>query len=107
MYSSIKLSIVALLVGASASVAVAQSTPENATSPQNAPAEAASAATAITPELIAQGEKIFQGSGLCYACHGSNAQGSVGPNLTDSEWLHSKGPFEEIVEQVTKGVPRG
>jgi mono/diheme cytochrome c family protein len=106
MNSSLKLSMAALLMGALASAAVAQSTPENATTPKTPPAEASPGAAAMSPELIAQGEKIFQGAGLCYACHGSNAQGSVGPNLTDSEWLHSKGSFEDIVEQITNGVPK-
>lgn len=106
MKSSLTLSMVALFVAASASAAVAQSTPENATTPKTPPAEASAGTAAVTPELIAQGEKIYQGAGLCYACHGSNAQGSVGPNLADSEWIHSKGTFEEIVEQVTKGVPK-
>lgn len=106
MNPSFRLSVATLLMGAFASTAVAQSTPENATTPKTPPAEASPGTAAVTPELIAQGEKIYQGAGLCYACHGSNAQGSVGPNLTDSEWLHSKGTFEEIVQQVTKGVPK-
>ena len=106
MKTSITLSIVALLVGAYASSAAAQTTPENATIPETPPAEDSAGAAAVTPELIAQGEKIYQGAGLCYACHGSNAQGAVGPNLADSEWIHSKGSFEDIVEQVTKGVPK-
>ena len=82
----------------------AQSTPENNSSPKSPPAGALSAAP--SPELITQGDKIFHGPGNCYACHGTNAQGSVGPNLTDAEWIHSKGSYEEIVAQVTKGVPK-
>jgi len=82
----------------------AQSTPENNSSPKSPPAGGSSAAPG--PELIAQGDKIFHGPGNCYACHGTNAQGSVGPNLTDAEWIHSKGSYEEIVAQVTKGVPK-
>ena len=106
MKTSLTLSLVALLVGGYASAAAAQVTPENATTPESPPAEASAGAAAVTPELIAQGEKIYQGAGLCYACHGSNAQGAVGPSLADSEWIHSKGSFEDIVEQVTKGVPK-
>jgi cytochrome c5 len=30
----------------------------------------------------------------------------VGPSLTDAEWIHSKGSFDEIVAQVTKGVTK-
>jgi mono/diheme cytochrome c family protein len=84
----------------------AQSTSEKASPPKDSSAAAAPAPAGITPELIAQGDKVFHGPGNCYACHGSNAQGSVGPNLTDAEWIHSKGSYEEIVAQVIKGVPK-
>jgi mono/diheme cytochrome c family protein len=60
----------------------------------------------VTPAAIAQGDSIFHGKGNCYACHGSNAQGTVGPNLTDAEWLHSDGSYDAIVKQVTTGVPK-
>jgi mono/diheme cytochrome c family protein len=30
----------------------------------------------------------------------------VGPNLTDAEWIHSKGSYDEIVAQINKGVPK-
>jgi len=72
----------------------------------SAPLAAQAGASAVTPELIAQGDKVFHGPGNCYACHGTNAQGSVGPNLTDAEWIHSKGSYEDIVKQVTNGVPK-
>ena len=85
----------------------AQDTTEKSTKPAASESNAAAPAPAgITPELIAQGDKVFHGPGNCYACHGTNAQGAVGPNLTDAEWLHSKGSFEEIVAQVTNGVPK-
>ena len=86
----------------------AQDTTEKSSKPASASDSnaAAPAPAGITPELIAQGDKVFHGPGNCYACHGTNAQGAVGPNLTDAEWLHSKGSFEEIVAQVTKGVPK-
>jgi mono/diheme cytochrome c family protein len=29
----------------------------------------------------------------------------VGPNLTDTLWIHSKGTFPEIVQQILAGVP--
>jgi len=60
----------------------------------------------VTKEAIAKGDEIFHGSGLCFACHGNDAKGAVGPNLTDDEWLHSKGSYEEIVKQVMTGVPK-
>ena len=63
-------------------------------------------AAAVTPAAIAQGDSIFHSKGNCYACHGANAQGAVGPNLTDAEWIHSDGSYDAIVKQVTTGVPK-
>jgi mono/diheme cytochrome c family protein len=59
----------------------------------------------VTAEMIVKGKELFQGAGLCMACHGVDAKGSVGPDLTDTLWVHHKGSFEEIVAQVTKGIP--
>ena len=59
----------------------------------------------VTPAAIAQGDTIYHKAGLCYACHGSNAEGAVGPNLTDAEWLHGDGSYDMIVATVTAGVP--
>ena len=59
----------------------------------------------VTPAAIAKGDTIFHKTGLCYACHGSNAEGAVGPNLTDAEWLHGDGSYDVIVATVTSGVP--
>ena len=61
-------------------------------------------APAATPAAIAQGDSIFHSKGNCYACHGANAQGAVGPNLTDGEWIHSDGSYDAIVKQITTGV---
>ncbi len=58
----------------------------------------------VTPEMIEKGNQIFHGTGLCFACHGADAKGTVGPNLTDAEWIHSKGTYEEIIKGVTDGV---
>jgi mono/diheme cytochrome c family protein len=57
-------------------------------------------------ELVAKGDALFHGSANCYACHGSKGEGLVGPNLTDAEWIHSKGSYDEIVAQINKGVPK-
>jgi cbb3-type cytochrome c oxidase subunit III len=67
--------------------------------------EKAAAPAGVTPAAIAQGDSIFHKDGMCYACHGSNAQGAVGPNLTDAEWLHGDGSYDMIVATVTSGVP--
>ncbi len=59
-----------------------------------------------TPVLIARGDSVFHGPGNCYACHGSKAEGLVGPSLIDAEWIHSKGTMEEIAAQVATGIPK-
>lgn len=66
----------------------------------------AQAPAAVTPAAIAEGDSIFHGAGNCYACHGANALGAVGPNLTDAEWIHSDGSYDAIVKQITTGVPQ-
>jgi mono/diheme cytochrome c family protein len=58
------------------------------------------------PAVIARGDSIFHGPGNCYACHGGKAEGLIGPNLTDAEWIHSKGSYDEIVAQINHGVPK-
>jgi mono/diheme cytochrome c family protein len=67
--------------------------------------EKAAAPAGVTPAAIAQGDSIFHKDGLCYACHGTNAQGAVGPSLTDAEWLHGDGSYDFIVATVTSGIP--
>lgn len=60
---------------------------------------------AVTPARIDAGGKLYQGPGLCFACHGMDAKGATGPNLTDTLWLHSSGTFPELVQQIKTGVP--
>ncbi len=59
----------------------------------------------VTPAMIAKGKTIFTSTGLCFACHGMDAKGMVGPNLTDQTWIHGKGTYPEIVQIVTTGIP--
>jgi mono/diheme cytochrome c family protein len=107
MKPQVCLGLTLVLTAAGAAPLLAQDTAQSKAKPSTATDSSAGAAPAgVTAELIAQGDKIFHGPGNCYACHGTNAQGAVGPNLTDAEWLHSKGTFEEIVAQVTHGVPK-
>jgi mono/diheme cytochrome c family protein len=98
------LALVAFAAG-SATAQETSSTPSDSSAKAAAPAKGA-APGAVTPELIAQGDKVFHGPGNCYACHGSKGEGTVGPNLTDAEWIHSKGTYEDIVAQVTHGVTK-
>ena len=64
----------------------------------------AQAPAAVTPAAIALGDSLFHSKANCYACHGANAQGVIGPNLTDAEWIHSDGSYDAIVKQITTGV---
>ena len=86
-----------LAVLAAAGALVIGAAPATAQQKQTPPAD-------VTEASIAKGKEIFGGTGMCYACHGSEAKGAVGPNLTDDEWIHSKGTYEEIVKQVLHGV---
>jgi cytochrome c oxidase cbb3-type subunit 3 len=40
----------------------------------------------------------------CAPCHGPNAQGLIGPNLTDDRWIHG-GSVEQIFQTIAKGWP--
>ena len=40
----------------------------------------------------------------CAPCHGPNAQGLIGPNLTDDRWIHG-GTVEQVFQSVAKGWP--
>lgn len=59
----------------------------------------------VTPYMVTHGREIFLGAGGCATCHGADARGNVGPNLTDDEWLHAKGSYLSIVSQILSGVP--
>ena len=69
--------------------------PDPAPSPTFSSA-AASAAPAtsepdwITPDRIAAGKELFASN--CSPCHGADAQGLIGPNLTDPAWIHGGKP---------------
>ena len=83
---------------------------------QPAATEAAPAATemassmdlpeGVTAAMVAEGEALFMGTGICWSCH---MEGGVGgpnaPNLTDDEWLNIDGSYESIVSNIMTGVP--
>jgi mono/diheme cytochrome c family protein len=102
-----RFGLLALLTMAGAMPAAAQSSSETSATP------AVPQTTSETPArgesssaLIARGDAVFHGPGNCYACHGSKGEGLVGPNLTDSEWIHSKGTLEDIEAQINHGVTK-
>jgi mono/diheme cytochrome c family protein len=62
----------------------------------------------VTPAAIKDGDAVFHGPGLCFACHGQDGKGmpNMGANLvgTNKKWLHSKGTYDDIVKQIMTGV---
>ena len=93
-------------VAAQSSSDTSASTPSKQTTSQGGAAPSAPAEAGAPSALIARGDAVFHGPGNCYACHGSKGEGLVGPNLTDSEWIHSKGTLEDIEAQINHGVPK-
>jgi len=53
------------------------------------------------PQDIAKGKELFA-SKTCTACHLTDLGGSIGPNLTDENWVLGGG-FENIFNTITKG----
>ncbi|MCC8425354.1 cbb3-type cytochrome c oxidase N-terminal domain-containing protein [Mucilaginibacter sp. UR6-11] len=53
------------------------------------------------PAVLSSGKAIFKQN--CAACHGENAQGVVGPNLTDDYWLHG-GKITDLFKTIKYGV---
>ena len=59
---------------------------------------------AAKPETVEAGRKLF--SSNCASCHGNNAEGKIGPCLTDSEWKFGS-EDKNILETIRKGRPGG
>jgi len=76
------------------------------TAPAAAPATDMELPEGVTPEMVAAGEAVFTGAGICFTCHmAGGVGGPLAPNLTDDEWLNVDGSYPAIVELVTTGVP--
>ncbi len=63
----------------------------------------------VTADLIARGDSLFHGGGLCYACHGSGGAGipGLGADLTDDEWQNTDGSYPGLIQRITEGVAAG
>lgn len=70
--------------------------------PVISPSPASLLAGAANASVVQVGAARFARS--CAACHGDQAQGLIGPNLTDDRWLHG-GSVEQIFQTVAKGWP--
>ena len=54
------------------------------------------------PALMSDAKALF---GLrCSPCHGVQAQGLIGPNLTDNAWIHGQGTLTDIYSVIDGGV---
>ena len=53
------------------------------------------------PARVTQGAVLY--AAQCAACHGPQGQGMIGPNMTDSYWIHG-GSNMEIFIAVSQGV---
>ena len=58
----------------------------------------------VGPDVVARGKALFEGPGLCTACHGQDGRGSAGPDLTDTLWLHHRGGYSDLVKQIIDGI---
>jgi cytochrome c oxidase cbb3-type subunit III len=59
-------------------------------------------ALSTDPATVAAGATAYKAN--CLACHGDKGQGMVGPNLTDSAWIHGGSPLK-IHYSIDKGWP--
>lgn len=48
------------------------------------------------------GKQVYTAN--CVPCHGNNAEGTVGPNLTDEYWIHGGG-IKNVFSTIKYGVP--
>ena len=58
----------------------------------------------VTTAMVQEGQQVYAGAGICAACHGPDATGAIGPNLTDGDWLIGNGDYEQLVAQILEGV---
>lgn len=64
--------------------------------------------SAITPEMVDKGRRLYHGKGTCIACHGTKLEVTpVAPaHRKTSGWKAAKdGAFPELVRVISTGVP--
>jgi cytochrome c oxidase cbb3-type subunit 3 len=59
------------------------------------------ASAAADSAHVSAGQAIFATN--CAVCHGASGEGNVGPNLTDSSWIHG-GTSTDIHRTISQGV---
>jgi mono/diheme cytochrome c family protein len=61
----------------------------------------------VTEDMVAQGETLYGSSGNCFTCHAPTGVGTpLAPGLTDQDWIHIDGSFEDLVRIIADGVPQ-
>lgn len=60
------------------------------------------AAFALDDGKVGGGKAVY--GQYCVACHGPEAGGLIGPNLTDNAWIHGEGKPTAILQVVASGV---
>jgi mono/diheme cytochrome c family protein len=94
-------------------ISVADAKPPEGTHP-DAGAAAATATLPVpegaTKEMVALGDRIYHGQvggAGCTGCHGADGTGTtLGPNLTDTQWLWGDGSLPAITKIIAAGVPQ-
>jgi cytochrome c oxidase cbb3-type subunit 3 len=93
--TQIKRRMLALALGC----AVLASSAARAQDPRSG--EAVEAALRVQAE---QGARVF--AERCSPCHGDDAHGDIGPNLTDTQWIYG-GSASAVRQSVSEGRPGG
>lgn len=70
--------------------------------PIQAPSDEALLAGTMDKALLDRAAARF--AKTCSPCHGDQAQGLIGPNLTDDRWIHG-GKVAQVFGTIVKGVP--
>lgn len=59
----------------------------------------------VTAAMIEAGRRVYQGPGLCHACHGVALEGgTASPNLADTDWNIGDGSYADILAITRAGV---
>lgn len=103
-YSSRHIWIPFLALGAGLAAAAGGSQPRSVSPPRSQ--DGIPDTSAITPELINAGRRVFHGSGTCFGCHGMGLEGGpIAPTLKAHAWKDAKaGDLAQIYRVVIHGV---
>lgn len=62
----------------------------------------------ITAEMVAAGQQVWSGQGLCFTCHGQDATGTpLAPNMTDGDWMWIENPEEDLQSKLVTLIRTG